>query len=172
MRNTIDFEKTYDRYFSEVYKYVHYRVRYEEAAEDITGRIFEAALSGSGTYNAAQGPVNIWLFGVARNAVNDWFRARSRSKEILLENIEQEADKKPRMETILEEKEEAARLLKAVEALDERSRDILALKFSSGMTNREIARISEISESNIGTIIYRAVKQLQAILIPEIGEKI
>ena len=60
-------------------------------------------------------------------------------------------------------------LLDAISRLDERSRDIIALKFSSGMNNREIAGLTGLGESNVGIIIFRAVKKMQADLE---GEKI
>ena len=49
----MDFAAIYERYFSQVYNYVRYRVRLPEAADDVTGRVFEAALSGFGTKNKA-----------------------------------------------------------------------------------------------------------------------
>ena len=55
-------------------------------------------------------------------------------------------------------------LLKAVSALDERAREIIALKFSSGMTNRDIAKVTGLGESNVGVILYRALKTLQQTL--------
>lgn len=163
----MDFADIYDRYFTKVYNYVRYRVRLREAADDVTGRIFEAALEGISTYDAARGPVQVWLFGIARNAVTDWFRALNRREEVFLEDIGEQADKAPRIESVLEKKEEGDLLLKAVCALDARSRDIIALKFSSGMTNREITQVTGLGESNVGIIIYRAVKRLQELLEKE-----
>jgi RNA polymerase sigma-70 factor (ECF subfamily) len=44
---------------------------------------------------------------------------------------------------------------------------MIALKFSSGMTNRDIAQVTGLGESNVGIIIYRAVKRLQELLEKE-----
>ena len=163
----MNFAGIYDRYFRKVYNYVRYRVRLPEAADDVTGRIFEAALDGMDTYDAARAPVQVWLFGIARNAVTDWFRERNRRDEVFLEDVGEQAGSEPHIEALLETKEEGGLLLQAVSALDVRSRDIIALKFSSGMTNRDIAQLTGLGESNVGIIIYRAVKQLQAALAPE-----
>lgn len=158
----MDFAGIYDRYFSKVYNYVRYHVRLPADADDITARIFEAALGRIGTYDPARAPVQVWLFGIARNALIDWARARARRGEVSLEDIGERAGAEPRAEDLAERKEEAALLLEAVSGLDERSRDMIALKFSTGMTNREIALMTGLSESNIGIIIYRAVKKIQA----------
>jgi RNA polymerase sigma-70 factor (ECF subfamily) len=164
MRETPDFAGLYDRYFPKVYNYVRYRVRLAEVADDVTGRIFEAALEKLGTYDPSRAPMNVWLFAIARNAIADWFRAGNKREEVYLEDIGEQAGKEPRIENIMETKEENAMLLKAVSALDARARDIIALKFSSGMTNRDIAHVTGLGESNIGIIIYRAIKTLQEAL--------
>ncbi|HNW43922.1 MAG TPA: sigma-70 family RNA polymerase sigma factor [Elusimicrobiales bacterium] len=161
MAEPTDFSGLYDLHFKKVYNYVRYRVRLPEAADDVTGKVFEAALEKLDSYDPARAPVQVWLFGIARNAVADWFRARSRVEEVYMEDIEQQPGREPRIENVLEEKEDGDRLLKAVAALDPRARDIIALKFSSGMTNRDIAGVTGLGESNIGVIIYRAVKTLQ-----------
>ena len=156
------FTELYDRFFNKVYNYVRYHVRLPAETDDITGRIFEAALHKFGTYRAERGPVNAWLFTIARNAVIDWARARNKRSEVSLEDAAEQAGTEPRADAALEKKEEAGMLLEAVAGLDERSRDIIALKFSSGMTNRDIALMTGLGESNVGIVIYRAVKKMQA----------
>ncbi len=158
----MNFTELYDRFFNRVYNYVRYHVRLPDETDDVTGRIFEAALRGFETYDAARAPVQAWLFTIARNAVIDWARARNRRNEVSLEDAAEQAGAEPRAEEVLERKDEARLLLEAVAALDERSRDIIALKFSSGMTNRDIALLTGLGESNVGIVIYRAVKKMQA----------
>ena len=52
-------------------------------------------------------------------------------------------------------------LTNAFGKLSARERDILALKFYSGLNNRQIAQVSQLSESNVGTIINRAVTKMR-----------
>lgn len=160
----MSFAELYDRYFSKVYNYVRYHVRLPAETDDITARIFESALHRFGTYDAARAPVQAWLFTIARNAVIDWARARNRRNEVSLEDAAERAGTEPRAEALLERKEEAGLLLEAAGTLDDRSRDIVALKFSSGMNNREIAALTGLGESNVGILIYRAIKKMQAYL--------
>jgi len=157
----MDFSQLYRDYFAKVYNYVRYHVRLAAEADDVTGKIFEAALHRFETYDAARGPARVWLFGIARNAVIDWARARDRRNEVTLDDAAERAGSDPRLEAALESREEAGLVLEAVSLLDERSRDLIALKFSSGMNNREIALMTGLGESNVGIIIYRAVKRLQ-----------
>ena len=55
-------------------------------------------------------------------------------------------------------------LHKALASLSEREREIIALKFWSGCTNRDIAKFIGISESNTGVILFRAMGRLRQIL--------
>ncbi len=45
--------------------------------------------------------------------------------------------------------------------LPERERELVALKYGAGMTNREIAKLTELTESNIGTINHRVLNFLR-----------
>ena len=49
--------------------------------------------------------------------------------------------------------------------LDERSRNVIALKFGAGITNREIAQMLDLTETNVGSIIYRSLRYLREELI-------
>jgi len=158
----MDFNDIYDRYFNKVYNYVRYHVRLADETDDITGRVFEAALNRFETYDAGKGPVQAWLFTIARNAVIDWARTRDKRREVPMEDAGERAGGEAGAQAVLEGKEEAGLLLEAVAALDDRSRDIIALKFSSGLTNRDIALMTGLGESNVGIVIYRAVKKMQA----------
>ena len=42
-----------------------------------------------------------------------------------------------------------------------RERELLALKYGAGMTNRTISEITGISESNVGTVLHRTVRALR-----------
>jgi len=152
-----DFAGIYDRCFPKVYNYVRCRVKSPEAADDITAKVFEKALKNLGDYDAARAPCEAWIFGIARNSVGDWFRDEARRRETSLEEAPEPAEL-----SSPETGRENLRLLEAVSGLDERSRDILALKFYSEMTNREIAALTGLGESNVAVIIFRAVKKLQA----------
>jgi RNA polymerase sigma-70 factor, ECF subfamily len=49
----------------------------------------------------------------------------------------------------------------ALESLDGRERDLIALKFAGGLSNAEIARVLGMSESNAGTRLHRTITKLR-----------
>ena len=56
-----------------------------------------------------------------------------------------------------------------IKELDDRERDLLALKFGAGLTNRRIARLTGLTESNVGVILYRTLHHLREQLREEEG---
>ena len=54
------------------------------------------------------------------------------------------------------------RLSRLLAGLPAREREILSLKFGAEATNRAIAKVTGLSESNVGTILYRTIAGLRA----------
>jgi RNA polymerase sigma factor (sigma-70 family) len=62
----------------------------------------------------------------------------------------------------MSEREQEIRLLQSyVAQLSKVEQEIISLKFGGEMTNRQIAKTLGLSESNVGIIIYRAVRKLR-----------
>ena len=161
---TQDFAGLYDRNFAKVYNYVSYRVGDAAAADDVASRVFERALDRLETYDPASGPVEAWLFGIARNAVADHFRAKRWLSWLPLEAFGERPGREPKNEDVLVEDESRRELRRALERLPARERELLALKFGAGMTNRAIAGQLGMGESNVGVILHRAVLKLRTAL--------
>ena len=49
----------------------------------------------------------------------------------------------------------------AMATLEGKERDLIALKFSGGLSNAEIARVLGMSETNAGTRLHRALTKLR-----------
>ena len=158
------FAAIYDHYFSRVYNYVRYRVQDAETADDITAQVFERALASLSGYRPQRAPFAAWLFAIARNAVNDHLRAQKRRRWLSPAVLRDRAGAEPQPEDVVIHHETRDELLAAVARLSDRERDLIALKFAAGLTNRRIAKLTGLSESNVGVILYRAVCRLRAAL--------
>ncbi len=64
-------------------------------------------------------------------------------------------------EDCLVEQDDLVRLRKLLAGLPPREQDLVALKYGSGLTNRAIANLTGLSETNVGTILYRVVNHLR-----------
>jgi len=155
------FAEIYDAYFSRVYNYVRYRVHDAALADDLTAEVFERVLTRLDGYEADRAPFAAWLFGIARHAVIDYFRRRARWRWLPLDTIRQRASPEPGPEQVVTDNAVRTRLLEAVSELGERERDLIALKFAAGFSNRQIAKLTGLSESNVGVILYRSIGRLR-----------
>ncbi len=161
------FAAVYDHYFPRVYNYIRYRVSDAETAGDLTARVFERVLAKIGRYNPERAPFAAWLFTIARNAVSDHLRARSRHRWLSLETLGDRLSAEPKPEQVVVDRESHTELLAAVARLSDRQRNLIGLKFGAGLTNRRIAKLTGLSESNVGVILYRTVRRLRAELSAE-----
>lgn len=156
------FAAIYDHYFPKVYNYVRYRVQDADITDEITSHIFERVLTNIGSYRPQKAPFGAWLFAIARNAAQDHHRSLSRRPWLPLDRIVTHPSTDPLPEEAVEGRDINARLLQAIRALPPREQDLIALKFTSGMENKEIARVIGLSESNVGVILFRALRQLRS----------
>ncbi|CDI48995.1 sigma 70 subunit of a RNA polymerase [Clostridium tetani 12124569] len=113
------------------------------------------------TYSESKSPFEVWVFAIARNVVNDYFRSLKKHKLFSLDTIKELVSKEKSPEGIVVTAETNAKLSKALDTLDKRERNIVALKFGANIKNKEIAQILDITESNVGVILYRTMKKLK-----------
>lgn len=158
------FADLYDHYFPRIFTYIRYRVDDDATADDLTAYVFERALSQLKRYNPDRAPFAAWLFGIARNAVSNHGRRKRRWQWLSLDSIRDQVSNVLQPEETAVQQETEEQLLYAVSQLNDRERDLVALKFSAGMTNRGIADLTNLSESNVGVIIHRALNKLRATL--------
>lgn len=155
-----DWDAQYEALLPRVYNFFLYRVGDVAQAEDLTSTTFEKAWRARDQYRHDRAGFATWLFSIARNVATDYFRRRR--VELSLDDARDRPDDTARLpDRVAEERDERARLASLLARLPARERDLLALKYGAGMTNRDIARQTGLTESNVGTIISRAVQALR-----------
>ncbi len=159
------FEAFYKKYFPKIYRYVYYRVHDLHEVDDIVSIVFEKVITRSTTYQSHKGSITPWLYAIARNSINDYFRFKQRRERFLNEmKIHEDLVDLHLPEDNIIKRERYGELYEALNALSEREHHILGLKFGSGLTNRRIAKYTGLTESNVGVIIYRSVRRLKELL--------
>jgi RNA polymerase sigma-70 factor (ECF subfamily) len=154
----LDFEALYRAARDDVYAYVATLLRDRSAAEDVTAAAFERAYRKQRTYKASRGSERAWLFGIARNAALDELRRRKRAAALTAEPADVDAAPP---EDAAENALRRAAVRAALERIDPRERELIALKFHAGLDNSEIATVLGVSVSNAGTQLHRAMTKLR-----------
>jgi RNA polymerase sigma-70 factor (ECF subfamily) len=155
----IDWEATYKEYLPRVYNFFRYRVGDRALAEDLTASTFEKAWRGRCRFRRDLSAFSTWLFTIARNVAVDHFRQRN--QDISLEVIPEQHDPVSLEETV-QRNHDFARLNALLSQFTVRERELVAFKYGAGLNNREIARLTRLSASNVGVILYRLVEKLRS----------
>ncbi|MGE0711131.1 MAG: RNA polymerase sigma factor [Planctomycetota bacterium] len=106
-----------------------------------------------------EGHAREWLFRVCRNRAFD-----VRKKEARMTTTEEVGAKvapEPGPAATTEGKETRSRLLQLVDSLPEKQREVVLLKFQDGLSYKEMARITQQSVGNVGTLLHTAIKTLR-----------
>lgn len=166
----IDWDSVYESELLRVYNFFLYRVGDRESAQDLTSTTFERAWRLRSRYQTRTASLPTWLFGIARNVLKEHLRNSKTSGQwtdsiFRSEEISSNVD----VEKSVQRQQETDRLKESILELPEREQDLISLKYGAGLTNREIARITGLSESNVGSILHRTVKNLRSRLDTDHG---
>jgi RNA polymerase sigma-70 factor, ECF subfamily len=155
------FAALYEEYMPKVYNYVAYRIGDTPAAEDVTTLVFEKALTKFESFQQEKASFATWIFTVARHVVIDHYRMHKPADSLDCEGAPDLPDRAASPAEAAEQADDIRRLHYCLEQLSRPEQDILSLKFGAEFSNRDIARQIRLSESNIGVIIFRAVRKLR-----------
>ena len=146
-----------------VYGYVAYRIGDGPDAEDVTSEVFERALRYRDSYDASKGSPAGWLIGIARRCIE---QPDARRQPVADPGAELAAP------GVLED--DAARRLTvraAVARLDDRDRELVALRYGADLTARQIGELLDERTNTIEVALHRALGRLRAILGEEAREQ-
>lgn len=154
-----DWDAVYAAQLPRVYNFFRYRCGPGADVEELTARTFEKAWRARHRYRRDLGAFGTWLLSIARNVAIDHFRARRDHVPLEMAAEVEAGGRSPEDRAVLQS--DAARLAALLQRLPERERELLSLKYGAGMTNRDIAAATGLGESNVGTILHRAVQALR-----------
>ena len=155
------FAELYEYYLPKVFRYISYRVNDMYLVEDLTSEVFEKALTKLDSYRSNKASFSTWLLSIAHNTVIDHYRAKSRKVTISIEETFELASGEASPEKELVRKEELHRLDTCLGGLSQQEQEIISLKFGAELSNRQIGKMLSLSESNVGTKLYRVIRKLR-----------
>ena len=163
LRGRLSDEKTwraiYDQYLPRVFHFMCYKVGNIQVAEDLTATTFEKAWKSKDHFKNSKGTIQSWLFGIARHVVADHYRRPD--PEEGFDQLSQLHSDRNFIEDKTQEKFAFEDIYQIIATFKEQHQELIALKYGAGLTNREIAEISGLSATNVGTILSRLVHKIR-----------
>jgi RNA polymerase sigma-70 factor (ECF subfamily) len=157
----------YDRYSGRIYNFALRFLKNAEAAEDATQEVFVKMIRHASQFQG-DAKLSTWLFSITANWCRDFLRkADNKSKESddVLVTLPAPAEQAP--DRNLEQRENEARIQRALKALTPEQREAILLSRYQGLSYAEIAQISGCSEGAVKTRVFRAMETLKKALVGE-----
>lgn len=151
-------EELFDTYYDRVYAFLYTRCGNKSTAEDLAGQTFVKIAGNFRSYNSEKGAVSTWIFTIALNEMRSHYRRQRETVD--LDNISELVSVADTEAGYLK-KETKDELLSILSQFDERSRSVITLKYYGELANREIGNLMGLSESNVGTILSRAIQKVK-----------
>ena len=129
------YEESYDR----VARYMFVRVGDRQIAEDLASETFARAQGALDSYQERGLPMEAWIFRIAYHIFADYVREKKKAQVIILD--EEAIGRSSDIEEIIEHNDHAERLASALEHLTPGQREVITLRFFSGLNSVECARI-------------------------------
>lgn len=155
----------YENYKDKIEAYIVKKVSSKDIAEDLASRVFEKAFSKISLFKWKGVSFGCWLFRIARNTVYDYYRVSKRNKRSSLREdiVESNSNNRDLEESVLYEERERE-LFKVISNLDVNDQYLVYFKYFEGISTKEIAKRTEMSESNVATRLHRIRKKMKDLL--------
>ncbi len=162
-RILVGYEQMYEAYYQSVYAFVRSHIHQVEAAQDLTADVFLAAYRNWEKFDPQVGSIATWLYCITRNRLKNYYR--SQRDQVSLEELQEKGELElldgKQVQRITELRDALARIL---EALPEKNRQIVVLRYFGGKSNQEIAEIMGMSHENTRVTLTRTLKKMQDLL--------
>lgn len=151
----------YDAHCLAVLRYFQARLGHRPTAEDLTGEVFRRMLTGLPRYRAIDLPFRAWLFRIAHNLLVDLYRRENGRTMVPLAEVENVSDGEADPVSTVEHKLTMEHAYQALSELEPPQRDVLALRFLSGLSLKETALALSRTEDAIQALQRRGLMALR-----------
>jgi RNA polymerase sigma-70 factor (ECF subfamily) len=165
------FAELYDRYYPGIFGYCLRRTANLEIAQDITSETFLKALKKLWQFRWRNISFSSWLYKIATNEINQYFRKAEYKKSVSLEELQEQgfepvSSHDPESE-LIEAQEELSQYQDFLEIqvriveLPVKYQEVITLRFFEKKQIKEIAEILGKKEGTIKSLLHRAVEKLR-----------
>ena len=156
----------FDYFYPRIFGYVFRRVADYDPARDITAETFLKAFLKIHSFRWKGISISSWLYRIATNEVNQFFRKKKYNPEKLGSIISGEFlvlndSSREELEEELIRHEEFIRVQQKLKLLDIKYQEVIALRFFENKDNKQIADILDKPEGTIKSLLSRGIEKLR-----------
>jgi RNA polymerase sigma factor (sigma-70 family) len=136
-----------------VYSYVAYRIGDGPDAEDVTNETFARALRYRESFDEAKGDASSWLIGIARRCIAAHFAERG---DVVADAVDRAAPG-----DLEEDAVRRIELSRVMRALNERDRELIALRYGADLTAKQIGELLGLRVNTVEVSLHRVLRRLR-----------
>jgi RNA polymerase sigma-70 factor (ECF subfamily) len=153
------FSHIYNKYYKKIFLFIYKRTDNEDLTADLTSHVFLQALINIKKYEFKGLPFSAFLFRIATNEVNLFYRKTKASRSINIEKTDiAELKEELHLGGMADMEEE---MLKALEHLNEKEMQLIELRFFDQKSFKEVGYILGMTENNAKVKTYRILDKLR-----------
>ncbi len=157
------FAELYRAYVQQIYRYIYFRTRNEQLAEDLTADVFTKVVEGLPRYIDKGKPFIAWLYRIAHARVVDHYRRQDRRPTAT--NVEDaNLSITPDLDVDLVKEHASQALLQGIDSLTVDQQQVIILRFIEGLPIEAVAEQLGKKGNAIKALQFRAVRSLASYL--------
>ncbi len=146
----------------QVFGYVYMRTNRDRSlAEDIVSEIFLKAIENFEQYSKEKGSFKSWIFQITKNYLIDYFRSNKNRASSSIDDLANELKDPGDTKQLAQNEIEKEIIIEAINTLPENKKELVILRYFSGYSYEEIAKVTKDKENNIRVIIHRTLQDLK-----------
>jgi RNA polymerase sigma-70 factor (ECF subfamily) len=156
------FALLYRRHLPPIHTFLLRRTGSVPLAEDLTAATFEKALRSLASYSSGRGAFGAWVHRIAANELIDHHRrVRREQGDAARSAMLQASDHRQRQPDDAPVGDDLEGLRLALDALSERDRTVLSLRYFSNLDHEEAADACGLSKRHFAVVLHRAKNALR-----------
>ncbi len=155
------FGQLYQRYFDVIFRFIYKRLGGNvDDAGDLSQQTFIKAMANIQKYEDRGLSFSSWLFRIAQNEVNMFFRKQKNAYSVEIEERKLTGLFDEAQITGYMSVDDQEQLVQLLNELEQEQLDLVELRFFQEMSFKEIADIYNITEANAKMRVYRILEKL------------
>jgi RNA polymerase sigma-70 factor (ECF subfamily) len=154
------FEPLYLKYYEQLLKFVYKRVESFDDSKEVVSIVFTKALVNIPKYKDQGFPFSSWLYRIAINEINQFYRDSKKMRAI---SLDERSIQSMAGDTFTDKHELLDNLKRSLTYLSEEELLIIELRYFEERPFGEVAAILEITENNAKVKTYRILDKLRGI---------
>ena len=145
----------FERYHLRLYNFYYQMIKDVAVCEDLTQNVFLKVIKYKHSYKG--GKFVSWIFKIARNLFYDHYQEQKKTQPFEdIEGVTGELN-----DEVIEKEEEVSHLMKVLDSLNEKDKELIVMNRLEGIKYDQIAEIVGSNTSAVKTKIHRIVKKLR-----------